>query len=380
MNGASAPFFMSKFLTDIFVQKNAALTLNQIIESGKIPHAFLFLGPEGTGKEYLALEFTKALADRFSVESDKRSILNKIENFNEPFIKYIFPLPRGKNETDSAGPFEKLSEEEIGLIKTELKEKVNNPFYRLNIPKARNIKINSIRDVHKFLSTSFKDIKFRVILISDAHMMNEEAQNALLKNLEEPPEGVIFILCTSYPERLRSTIHSRCWKINIASLPDEDVKNILINYFNCDKILAEQIIPFAAGSITRALELIENDFVELRERTIRILRYSFAKRYHSAFSEFKSISDEKDEIQFRLIIRMILTWLNDLYRYRNNYEKYFFIEHLQTLQKFNSKYPSIELRDATNRIDAIGNSLKNNININTAIGNVVAELSSIIPQ
>ncbi|MFO7524270.1 MAG: AAA family ATPase [Ignavibacteriaceae bacterium] len=371
---------MSKFLKEISIQINTALTLNQIIESGKIPHAFLFSGPEGIGKEFLALQFTKAISDKLSNESNSDHIISKIENFNEPYLKYVFPLPRGKNETDSVGPFEKLSEEEIELIKNELKQKSLNPFYRINIPKAKSIKINSIRDIHKFLSTSFQDLRYRVILISEAHLMNEEAQNALLKNLEEPPEGVIFILCTAYPERLRTTIHSRCWSVNIAPLTDAEVIFILTSYYNCDKVLTEKIVPFAAGSITKALELIDNDFIELRERTIRILRYSFARRFHSAFTEFKQIADDKDEVQLILIIRMIVTWLNDLYRYRNNYNKYFFTDHLQTLEKFNSRYPSLDLRDIANRIDSIGSSLKNNININTAIGNVISELSSIVPQ
>ena len=61
--------------------------------------------------------------------------------------------------------------------------------------------------------------------------MNEESQNALLKNLEEPPDGVIIILCTSSPEKLRETIRSRCWKVNFRPLPSQIVKEILINKF-----------------------------------------------------------------------------------------------------------------------------------------------------
>ena len=61
--------------------------------------------------------------------------------------------------------------------------------------------------------------------------MNTEAQNALLKNLEEPPEGVIFILCTSSPEKLRETIRSRCWRINFQPLDDNQLYEILVEKF-----------------------------------------------------------------------------------------------------------------------------------------------------
>lgn len=176
----------------IYGQESAKHLLNSIIESDKIPHALLFKGNEGVGKEFAAIRFAQALNAKHSCSESRHRINHLIENLNEPYIKYIFPLPRGKNEIESNGPMEKLSQEDNDLIKEELKEKVNNHYYQFKIPKANQIKINSIRDIKKFLSVSYDDIKFRFILISKAHLMNEPAQNALLKNLEEPPEGVIL--------------------------------------------------------------------------------------------------------------------------------------------------------------------------------------------
>jgi DNA polymerase-3 subunit delta' len=371
---------MTNYLSEIIVQKRSAEALERIIDSDKIPHAFLLKGPAGVGKEYLAIQFAKRIAEKFSDEDKKQSLISNIEKLNEPYIKYIFPLPRGKNENDSSNPYEKLTDDDLEIIREELRNKSQNPFYKITIPKANLIKVNSIRDIIKFLSVSFDDIKYRIILISDAHLMNEESQNALLKNLEEPPHGVIFILCTAYPERLRETIRSRCWSMNFPPLSDDEVSNILELYFKIDKATSEKVIPFSSGSVASALELIENDFEELREKTIRILRFSFGKRFHSAFSEFSGIAESQDQLKLKLIIKMIITWLNDLHRYKNNFGHYFFSDHLDTLQKFTNRFPELELNNVTNKIDLIGNYLKNNINLNTAIGNIVAELSSIIPQ
>ncbi|MBS4035671.1 MAG: AAA family ATPase [Ignavibacterium sp.] len=378
--GASAPFFMDKYLNQIAVQKIAAGTLFQIIESEKIPHAFLFRGPDGLGKEYVAIQFAKELAAKYASNEKKEDIISNLNKLNEPYLKYIFPLPRGKNETDASGPFEKLSQDELEVIQEELKKKILNPFHKIRLLRAKNIKISSIRDIIKFLAVSFDDITYRVILISDAHLMNEESQNALLKNLEEPPKGVIFILCTAYPERLRETIRSRCWSINFAPLTDEEVIYILSDYYGIERTLSKKVAPFASGSVSSALEFIENDFDELREKTIRILRYSLGKRFHSALSEFSDITDNQDKVQLRLIIKMIITWLNDIHRFKNNLGNYFFNDHLETLQKFTTKFPDIELNEITHKIDTIDNSLKNNFNLNIAVGNIVAELSSIIPQ
>ncbi len=377
--GASAPFFMNNFLSSLKSQTKALSTLNLLLDSGKIPHSMLFKGPEGVGKEYIAIQFAKALADRFCEKDSRELILTNIAKLNEPVIKFVCALPRGKNEMDNDGPFEKLSEGELEVIQSEFGKKALNPFYKIEIPKASAIRINSIRDINRFLSASFDDFFYRVILISDAHLMNEPSQNALLKSLEEPPPKVVFILCTAYPERLRETIRSRCWKVNFNPLIDSELVLILTDYFSIDRDLAEKVTPFASGSVTSALAIIENDFDDLRERTIRVLRYSFGKRYNSAFSELSGFIESQDHIQLKILIKMIITWLNDIVRFRAGYNDFFFSSHYETLQKFNSRYSHIELTGTTERLDNISNSLRNNINFNLAIANLVAELSSVIP-
>jgi len=180
----------------IYGQQSIIEILEKLISSSNIPHALLFTGIEGIGKDLTAIRFTEAVNKINDLDINR---VNKtISSFSEPYIKYIYPLPRGKNETDDSGPFEKLSQDDLENIKEEIQKKTQNPYYRLNINKANIIKKSSIKDIKKFLSLSFSDIRFRTVLISDAHLMNDEAQNALLKSLEEPPQGVIFILITPY--------------------------------------------------------------------------------------------------------------------------------------------------------------------------------------
>jgi DNA polymerase-3 subunit delta' len=209
-------------------QKKVKTILNGFLKSSKIPHALLFSGIDGAGKDYHAIKFAQSLASQATDKIHTEKISKQIEQLAEPYIKYIFPLPRGKSETESSSPTEKLSADELDLIREQIALKIINPYHKIVIPKANNIKINSIRDIKKFLTLDYSEITKRFVIISEAHLMNEESQNALLKNLEEPPENVIFILCTSQVSKLRRTITSRCWTINFDPLSEEDVAEILI--------------------------------------------------------------------------------------------------------------------------------------------------------
>jgi len=370
---------MNKFIDEIIGNKKVKKIFDSMLNNSNIPHAFLFTGAEGSGKEAAAISFAKALNTLNQNSLIAERLISSIQKLSEPYIKYILPLPRGKNETDQNDPYEKLSDDEIELIKNEFEKKSLNPYHRIQIPRANIIKINSIRDIKKFLSLNYEDIKYRIVLVSRAHLMNEESQNALLKNLEEPPEGVIFILCTAYPDKLRETIRSRCWNIHFQPFTNSELVFILQKYFSVEEYSAQEVAQFAGGSIQDALLLIDNDFDELKEKTIRILRNSFAKRYQSAFTEFEEALSEGDQIKIKLLIKMIITWLNDFQKFRlNKTDNLFFSKHQETLEKFNSRFPNIEIKDVANNLDSISSYLKNNININLAVSNIIFQLSSLV--
>jgi DNA polymerase-3 subunit delta' len=350
--------------------------LDRLILSSNIPHAFLFTGIDGVGKEFTAIKFTAALNCINTCNSEH--IDKIISTYSEPYVKFIFPLPRGKNENDESGPFEKFSSDDLDLIKEELHKKKENPYYKLSIPKAVKIKVNSIRDIKKFLSFNYSDIQYRTVLISDAHLMNEEAQNALLKNLEEPPEGVIFILITPYPGLLRETIRSRCWNLSFDPLNNYDLKEALVSYFNIEPNLAESVAPFSNGSITNALNLLETDFYFLLDKVISILRFSFAKKYHSALDEISYFLKEDSANRMKILVLMIIIWLNDIQRHRIGNANYFFDKYAETLEKFNLKFPLIHLNDTIIRIDYFGSVIPYNINLNLIAVNIIYELSALV--
>ncbi len=361
---------------DVYGQEPAKEILSQLISSSRIPHAFLFNGSEGIGKYFLSIRFAQLISSDTS-KNDPSFITRQIANLTEPYIKYIIPLPRGKNETEGNGPVEKFTPDEIQELKSELEKKINNPYYRISLNRANTIKINSIRDIGKFLTLNYSDIKYRFIIISEAHLMNEASQNALLKNLEEPPQGVIFILLTPYTDLLKETILSRCWKINLQPLDNKNVQSILTKFYNIDEIIAKEVALFSDGSVTKAMDLIENDFENLKEKTISFMRYSLGGKFHSALNELNPYLSENDSDSIRLLIKMIISWLNDVMKYRVDRNDFYFASHIETLSKFNSRFSGIELNETIMKLDLLSSSIKNNINLNLICLNLVFELASL---
>ncbi len=356
--------------------KNSLLSL---INSGKIPHAFLFSGTVGVGKEFMAIEFAKKVCEKFSSPEELNKTIHAISNFNEPYLKFIFPLPRGKNESEDSGPLEKLSNDEIQTVKDELAKKIVNPYYKLKIPKANNIKVSSIREIKKFTALNYDDIPYRFIVITDAEMMNEPSQNALLKSLEEPPAGVIFILITSNLSRIRETILSRCWHMHFSPLANSDVAKILEEHFECDANLANMVANFSNGSVHEALRLIEHDFTELLNKTVLFLRYSLGRKYHSALKEINSLNDINGIQSIKLLIRLIIYWFNDFEKLRRGYENdFYFTEQYETFSKFYKRYPNIKTTELITNLEKLSELSEQNLNLNIIIINIVFELSNII--
>ncbi|MBI9072151.1 MAG: hypothetical protein JEY94_11170 [Melioribacteraceae bacterium] len=368
---------MDDFYSTVYGQKNAITTLQKIQESKKIPHAFLFDGQNGVGKHFVAIQFAKALNSNLKGKQ-LSTTFKRIEKLEIPNIKYIVPLPRGRGETSEDSATAKLSEDQLDCIKKEFENKSKNPYYQIYIEKANNIKISSIRDIKKFVVLNYDDTSYRFILISDAHLMNDEAQNALLKSLEEPPDGIIFILMTPFKERLLTTIQSRCWQIKFEPLSDNSVENILTNKFNIESDLAKKVSVFSDGSVTNALDLLENDFEYFMEKTIEILRYSLARHYSTAFQIINELSKSNPKKSVTILIQFINKWLVDVVKNRINYEKnYYFKDALDIVEKFNSKYANINIEEIYKLNDRLVQTIDRNVSLNIITMNIIFEIASI---
>lgn len=364
---------MNELLGKIQGQEKALNILSKIYSTKRIPNALLFTGPDGVGKFYAAIQFLKML----NGDDASETTLQKINSLLEPYVKMIFPLPRGKSESNTDTPTAKLSSDQLDEIQDQLKLKATNPYHKISIPKSNNIKISSIRDINKSISLNYDEINYRGIIITDADKMGVEAQNAFLKNLEEPPEGVIYILITSKPSKLLTTINSRCWEINFTPLSDDSLSNILEKHFQLPKISVESVIPFSQGSVNTALFLAEHDIKHYLEKAIIILRYSLAKRYNTAFQEFTEIIESKSPFIFQLLIDFLIAWLNDTLKERHSLSNIQFVNESTTLEKFNNAFKNVNINSVVEKLVLLRNSTDQNISLNLLAMNVIFEIASI---
>ena len=196
--------------------------LNDIINSNNVLHSYMFLGIEGIGKKLFALEFAKMI-----LCTEK----------NKPCEKCKSCIEMNSN---------------------------NNPDFNIVEPQSGSIKIEQIRLLQSKIIEKPIISNKKVYVINDCELMTKEAQNCLLKTLEEPPEFAVIILICSNENLLLNTIKSRCTKINFNKLCDSEIEEYFNKYEISDISLNSSVISNFGGSIKKAIEFNKN--IELYDK------------------------------------------------------------------------------------------------------------------
>ena len=204
-------------------------------KSERLPHALLFQGPKGTGKEGHALELAALLNCR-EIQDDgpcgNCSSCKKTKSFQNSSIKLILPMPRGKISSSSDSSMKAFRNEKVlDDYLDMLKEKSEDPYYSIQVANANTILINSIRELKQDVSMSTVNNEWKVVLIFKAEKLcipSPAAAHALLKVLEEPPGRTIFILVSSQPNVILNTIHSRCQNLYFPPISNAVIQDQLL--------------------------------------------------------------------------------------------------------------------------------------------------------
>ncbi len=360
----------------IIGQKKVKEILNNIHNAGRVPHAFLFYGQEGTGKFFTAIQYLKLINSKLSADAGKKYLKN-LSSLSEPAVKLVFALPRGKGESGDDSSYEKLSADTIEIIGNQIGELAKNPYFRLNIPGANTIKISSIRDIKKFTNFSDDNGPKIGIIIYDAHLMADEAQNALLKSLEEPPENVIFFLLTSDKERLLPTIMSRCWQVKFNPLSNSEIKVILIKHFQIEESKAELLSYFSDGSLAQALKLLKYEINTILDCAIQTIRFSLAKKFFLALKSVEDSIDLSNKEHVLFFISAIIKWLKDVNKDKFTGSIDFYHDYKDTINKFNLKFNNADLGQTILKLEQLTKLIDNNLNLNIILLGIIFELSAL---
>tara|TARA_Y100001970_G_C14110391_1_gene790541 strand:- start:504 stop:1307 length:804 start_codon:yes stop_codon:yes gene_type:complete len=202
------------------------------------------------------------------------------------------------------------------------KQKMLNPYYKISFQKKSTILINSIRDIKKNIYLNESQY-YNVYLIFEADKLcypRNEAGNALLKILEEPPEKTIFILVTSKKEKILDTIQSRCCDFYFKKINSKKIENYLANN-NYDNQNSKLLIELSENNLTLITNLIEeklniNTLIKKAKMLISSLINDKACQEYLQYMEdlFK-----KNKKEFEIYIKIIIIILNDLNKINNDY-------------------------------------------------------------
>lgn len=234
--------------------------LRNLITSNKISHAYLFAGRAGIGKRLVAIEFARnmmCLNKTDGVACNTCEVCNTFENNSDFYIV----------------------EQEKNIIKVDEIRKLESEIY-LKPTKANR----------------------KCFIINDADLMNESAQNALLKVLEEPPRYATIILVATNKEKLLGTIKSRVISINFNTLTNQELLKILGEDFNTE------IIDYAKGSVQRALALADENYISVANPLLDAFLTKDFLKINKKIDEIKNDKNLKSNISNILEAIMLICY------------------------------------------------------------------------
>ena len=224
--------------------------LRQLLTGGRVPGSLLFTGEAGIGKKLFALELAKALncRHRMGVEAcDECSSCRRISK-------------------STFAPFSSADDNKERMIWSE------HADVAMVRPYNHIIRVKPIRELEREANFRPFEGAARAFIVEDAEYLNDQAANALLKTLEEPPATTHLILTTTNPMALLQTIRSRCQTIRFAPIPFPAIEQFLMNQSKMKPGDAALLARTSRGSLGNALSVDVDDYRERQQSMLSILR------------------------------------------------------------------------------------------------------------
>ena len=320
---------MSSF-KDVVGHKNIIKYISSAVQADAVSHAYILNGERGSGKRLLANLFAMSLQCQ-----------NRAE------------------DGEACGKCQSCKQAQSG----------NQPdIIKVTHEKPNTISVDDIRtQVNNDIVIKPYSSKYKIYIIPEADLMSAQAQNALLKTIEEPPEYAVIMLLTENAEALLPTIRSRCVMMKLRNIKDQLVKKYLMEHLHVPDYQAEIDASFAQGSIGRAKEAATSqEFAEMTQNALRILKYANTMEVYELSDAIKSLSEDKQNINDYLDIFQF--WFRDVLMFKATQE----IDNLVFKQEINfireqAKQRSYE--NLENILDSIQKTkvrLKANVNFDLA--------------
>lgn len=321
---------------DIIGQEQIKEHLQNALTTGKVSHAYIINGEKSSGKEFIAKIFAMAL----QCEQGGKEPCNECRSCKQTL---------SKNQPD---------------------------IIYVSHEKPNSIGVDDIRaQVNNDVAIKPYSSKHKVYIINEAEKMTPQAQNAILKTLEEPPAYAVIILLVSNINTLLPTILSRCVVLNMKPVRDALVKKYLMEELQVPDYKAEVCVAFARGNVGKAKMLAASEeFENVKAEALSLLKYIKDMEIQEIVAAIKKISEYKLEVNDYLDIMSI--WYRDvlLFKATNDVNHIVFREEIQALRKVaaRSSYEGIE--NVIKALDTAKKRLDANVNFDLAMELLLLEV------
>ncbi|MCK0178799.1 DNA polymerase III subunit delta' [Flavobacteriaceae bacterium S0862] len=284
--------------SEIIGQEHLKKHLTHSVDNGRIPHAQLFVGKEGTGALPMAIAYAQYILcqNKGGENTSGNDACNlKFNNISHPDLHFAYPV--ATNDMVKKHPVSKLFLEDWRkLLKEQPYCNLFDWYKQLGIDnKQGQIGVDEAHDIVKSLTLKAYEGGYKVMLIWMAEKMNIACANKLLKLIEEPPSKTVFVLIAEDEEQIISTIKSRCQILHFPPLAENDIKTALIKKYNIDEAVANKIAHQANGNFNKACDLMYHDSedIQFEKWFIFWIRSAFkAKGNKTAIHDLMSWSEE----------------------------------------------------------------------------------------
>ncbi len=291
---------------DILGHEQIIEHLQNAIKTDKVSHAYILDGPDMSGKKMIADAFSMTL------ECEKKG--------TEPCMEcHSCKQALGKNQPD---------------------------IIYLQHEKPNTISVDDIRSqINNDIGVKPYSSPYKVYIVDEAEKMNVQAQNALLKTIEEPPAYAVILLLTNNAEIFLPTIFSRCVRLSLKAVPDEKIKAYLMENYEVPDYKADVCVAFAQGNVGKAIELAESeDFNEIKNSALQLIKRLDDIELYEMTEAVKQISNYK--LKINDYFDLIMIWYRDvlLYKATADVNKLIFKEEVYEIKKeaSRSSYGGIE--------------------------------------
>lgn len=255
---------------EVLGQEHIKNHLTTSVDNGRIAHAQLFVGKEGSGTLPMAIAYAQyLLCSNTNGENDtgNQACNLKFNNLSHPDLHFAFPVTTS-DKVKSKPVSSYYLEEWRQLLKEQPYGNLFDWYKLLGVDnKQGQIGVEEANDIVKSLTLKSYEGGYKVMLIWMAEKMNTAAANKLLKLIEEPPNKTIFILITEDEEQIINTIRSRCQILHFPPLAENVIKEALINQYNLEANIATKIAHQANGNYNKACDLMYQDSEDIQFET-----------------------------------------------------------------------------------------------------------------